>query len=68
MNGNDSILKIMFENKTKVLVVIFVLISLLITFMALPLIVHNEEIKVLMYKVPARQRNVRNSQCVQKTI
>ena len=65
MNENYSTLKIMFENKTKLLVVIFVLISLLITFMALPL---NEEIKVLMYKVPARQRNVRNSQCVQKTI
>ena len=64
-------MKIMFENKTKFLILIFILTSLLITFMALPLIVHNEdfeEIKVLMYKVPARQRNVRNSQCVQKTI
>ena len=36
-------MKIMFENKTKVLVVIFVLIPLMITFMASPLIVHNEE-------------------------
>ena len=41
--------KIMFENKTKVLVVIFVLIPLLITFMASPLIVQNERTRVLMY-------------------
>ena len=39
----------MFENKTKVLVVIFVLIPLMITFMASPLIVHNEKTRVLMY-------------------
>ena len=37
------------ENKTKFLVVIFVLIPLMITFMASPLIVHNEETRVLMY-------------------
>ena len=51
----------MFENKTKLslVVVIFALISLLITFMALPLFVHNEETRVLMYKVATTQ-NVRN--------
>ena len=51
--------EMMFENKIKVLVVFFVLISLLITFMALLLIVDNEETRVLMYKVATTQ-NVRN--------
>ena len=48
----------MFENKIKFLVMIFILSSLLITFMALPLFVHNEEARVLIYRYHQYQSNV----------
>ena len=40
---------IMFDNKIKFLVLIFVVIPLLITFMASSMIVQNEKTRVLMY-------------------
>lgn len=50
LDFEKGVFAIMFENKTtKILVYLFVVTPLMITFMASPLIVQNEETKILMY-------------------